>query len=513
MKEKEITTLSTITDNKNVIAVVCYQWGDTGKGKIIHLLSEDWAEIVIRGTGGANAGHTLINNGKEFIAHLLPSGILNPNISNILGRGVALDLIALKREMEMPACTGMSFDNLFISHEANLLMPYHILDDLSSAKSKLIGTTGCGIGPFYSDYYSRLSISINDLANEKIFIEKFHKFMDVRQGGFNQLDKAMVKEFMFGKKYGQKFLNGLFYDEKTIISRQAIIDYYFEKLAPMFLEQIIDLNSFNELALKRGQKILLEGAQGTLLSIDYGTTFYQTSSDSSIEGLAKGCCLKVSDIDKVLGIVKGPYMSRVGNGPFPSELGAEQSEIYCHDPKHNAESEKALNIDIKEAINYYDDELIQGLAVRMKGKEYGATTGRARRIGWLDLVALKHSININGPNIVLTKFDVMSGVKTIKLCTAYEYLGKPVFYAGRTIKTGERLTKFIRESEILSQCRPIYNEFPGWDKDISKIRRVSDLPDEIIDILLFIQIETGAKIVILSVGPSSEDTIYLNGDL
>ncbi len=413
----------------------------------------------------------------------------------------------------MSKCEGVSFDNLFLSHEANLLMPYHVLEDLTSPRSKLIGTTGCGIGPFYSDYYSRLSISINDLANEKIFIDKFNQYLDVKQKSFSSLNKKMLRELMYGKKYGHKFLNGLFYDEKEVLNRQVIIAYYLDHLLPQFLNKIINLSDFNERALKNGRKILLEGAQGTLLSIDYGTTFYQTSSDSSVEGLAKGCCLKVSQIDKTLGIVKAPYMTRVGNGPFPTELGGKESENYCHEAKYNAESERNLSLNIKEALNCSDDELIQGLAVRLKGNEYGATTGRARRTGWLDLVALKYAVGINGPSLVLTKFDVMSGVKTIKLCVAYDYEGPPVFYAGRTIRPGERLAEFIRDSNILTYCKPVYEEFPGWDMDISKIRRLADLPFQIIEILQFIEEYTKAKIAILSVGPSSADTIFLNGDL
>ncbi|MEI6529038.1 MAG: adenylosuccinate synthetase [Candidatus Falkowbacteria bacterium] len=510
MKNTKIIPLAYVTDGKKVIAVICYQWGDSGKGKIVYVLASEWADIVIRGTGGPNAGHTLIYNGKEFVCHLLPSGILNPKVANIIGRGVALDLHSLSGEMQK--CIGLSFDNLFISHEANLLMPYHILEDLTSAKSKLIGTTGCGIGPFYSDYYSRLSISMNDLANEKIFIDKFDKFLDAKQDSFNRLNRRIIEDLMFGKKYGHKFANGAFYDKTKVFNRQAIIDYFLGELAPKFKSKIINLNTYVSEALVSDKKILLEGAQGTLLSIDYGTTFYQTSSDCSVEGLAKGCGLKVTDIDLVLGITKAPYMTRVGNGPFPTEFGGRDSEYYCHDSKNNAESERALNLTVSEAINF-DDEMIQGVAVRIKGGEYGATTGRARRPGWLDLPALKHSIKINGPYLVLTKFDVMTGVQKIKLCIGYKYLGPDIFYGDRLIRDGDEITDFIRESEILYNCKPVYQEFPGWTEDISSIRSAADLPDEVKDILIFIENFTHGKIVILSVGPSNDETIFLNGDL
>lgn len=510
MRKTYIIPIGQITDGKKVIAVICLQWGDTGKGKIVYMLASEWAEIVIRGTGGPNAGHTLIYNGKEFVCHLLPSGILNPKVMNIIGRGVALDLRAL--ETEMTACPNLGFDNLFISHETGLLLPYHILEDITSPKSKLIGTTGCGIGPFYADYYSRLSIFMNDLANEHIFIDKFNKFMDTKQDLFNTLDRDQVKEIMFGKKYGLKFWNGAFYDEEKIINRQAVIDYYLGQLAPKFSHKMINLSTFTADALKTGKNILLEGAQGTLLSIDYGTTFYQTSSDCTIEGLAKGCGLKVSDVDLVLGIAKAPYMTRVGNGPFPTEFGGQHSEEYCKIPTNNAVSEKELKLDIDETVNG-DDEFKRGIAIRIKGGEYGATTGRSRRTGRLDLVALKHSLKINGPNIVLTKFDVMTNVKEIELCIAYKYIGPPINYGGESLFPDDILIDFVRESEILSACEPIYQKFPGWSEDISQIRTVKDLPEEVKVIMRFIQNFTGGKIVVLSVGPKNDETIFINGDL
>lgn len=325
MKET-LTPIQKFTNGKNVIAIVCYQWGDTGKGKFVFLLASEWANIVFRGNGGANAGHTLIYKDKEFVCHLLPSGIVNPKVINVIGRGVALDLHSLVGEMRS---TGLEFDNLRIASDANLLLPYHVLEDLTSPKSKLIGTTGCGIGPFYSDYYSRLYISLNDLMNEAIFIKKLNDFMDVKQEQFNALDKAMVKELMTGKKYGHKFNHGRLYNEEKVFERQAIIDYYLNCLQPIFRPHIASLDGLAQAALNNGQNVLLEGAQGTLLSIDYGTTLFQTSSDCSVEGLAKGCGFKVSDIDQTLGIVKAPYMTRVGNGPFPTEFGGRDSELYC----------------------------------------------------------------------------------------------------------------------------------------------------------------------------------------
>jgi len=507
MKTTILTPIQKFTDGKNVIAIICYQWGDTGKGKFVFLLASDWADIVIRGTGGANAGHTIFHNDQEFICHLLPSGIINPKVINVIGRGVALDLHSLIGEMKN---TGLAFDNLRIANEANLLMPYHILEDITSPKSKLIGTTGCGIGPFYADYYSRLYISMNDLMNEEIFIRKLNDFMDAKQEQFNALDKELVKDLMSGKKYGHKFNHGRLYDEKTVLNRQAIIDYYLNYLAPKFRPRVINLNSFVEDALRNQKKILLEGAQGTLLSIDYGTTLYQTSSDCTVEGLAKGCGLKVSEIDQVLGIVKAPFMTRVGNGPFPTEFGGEESEAYCANSlENNAASEKALDLNISEAING-KDELIQGIAVRLKGGEYGKTTARPRRTGWLDLIALKHAIKVNGSSdLVLTKVDVMSGVEEIKLCVGYDYRGPNIFYGDGTLYSGESITEFIRDSEILRHCKPIYKSFPGWKEDISKIRTVEELPRELTDIIEFIEEFSGGIINILSVGPGNDDTIFL----
>jgi len=352
---------------------------------------------------------------------------------------------------------------------------------------------------------------MNDLMNEQLFIKKFNDYMDIKQEQFNVLDKERVRDLMQGKKFGHKFNQGHLYDGKNIFNRQELIDYYLNYLAPIFRPHVINLDSFVNEALQSGKKILLEGAQGTLLSIDYGTTLYQTSSDCTIEGLAKGCGFKVSDVDQVLGIVKAPFMTRVGNGPFPTEFGGEESEAYCANSlENNAVSEKALELNISEAINS-KDELVQGIAVRLKGGEYGKTTARPRRTGWLDLIALKHAIKVNGsPDLVLTKVDVMSGVEEIKLCVGYDYRGPDVFYGDGILQTGESVTEFIRDSEILRNCKPIYKSFPGWKEDISKARTVEELPEELINIMEFIQQFSGGIINILSVGPDNNETIFIN---
>ncbi|MFA5131111.1 MAG: adenylosuccinate synthetase [Patescibacteria group bacterium] len=498
-----------LTDGVNIIAIICYQYGDTGKGKIVNLLCP-WAYAIYRGVGGPNAAHTFIYKGKPFTTHLLPSGITEPGVKNIIGSHVALDLLVLNNEIDL--CSFLNLENLHISHETGLIMPWHILEDITSPESKLIGTTACGVGPFYAD--PRLLISMNDLSNEDIFITKLNRYMDAKQEKFNHLQHREIEYIMTGKKYGAKFGNGKYFDDLHVFNRQAIIDHYLGELAPRFVPMIIDLKAFNADVLANQRKIILEGSQGTLISSRYGTTFYQTMSDTTVDGLAQGCGFKVEDVDRVLGIVKGPVTSRVGGGPFVSELGGKKSEEYCRDAAtNNAISEQAMGLDLDIDVNS-KDEMIQGIVLRIRGGEYGGTTTRPRRMGWDNLVELKYSIEVNkSPYISAMKFDTSTGLEIIRLCTGYKYSGPPVNYAGKMIKDGDEINEFIRDSEILYRFQPVYTEFPGWTEDISKMRSFSELPKELVDILVFIEKFTGAKIMILSVGRENEETIFLNGEL
>jgi len=486
-----------LLNKKQCIAIVCNQWGDTGKGKFVDLFS-DWADIVVRGTGGANAGHTICTGNTKLITHLIPSGILYDNKGKIsvLGSGVALDPKTIIEEIEMVKKHGCTVNNLKISHNARIVLPTQILIDRISSASKDVGSTGRGIAYVYSDYYLKVGIVANDLLNEEIFRKKLEKNLEFKKHYLQSFDKDTIKQ-TFEKLGMQEF-----YDENEVINKDTIVRKYME-YGRILKPFITDTRSFLENAIKEKKKILLEGAQGLLLSIDYGTTRYQTSSDASIEGLAKGCDIKELNVDLVLGITKSFYMTRVGNGPFPSELGGIESEKYCASG-YNKEYEKANYSD----LNVNDPtEFKQGIAIRMLGDEYGATTGRTRRTGWLDLVALKYAKSINGKDLVLTKVDVLDNCKKIKLCVGYEYTGEEINYAGKIIKNGDQLDYFVPHSEILYKCKPIYKEFKGWETNTSQIKEYKELPARMKKIIKFIETFADTKVRIISVGPDREQTI------
>ncbi len=490
--------------DKQVVAVVCNQWGDTGKGKLVDLLSE-WADYIVRGTGGANAGHTIIVNDKKNIFHLIPSGILYDDQGkvNVIGRGVAFDPKILIEELEFLENGGLQVKNLLISHEAPLVLPHHLLFDRYSDRLEKVGTTGRGIGPLYSDYVSRNSLFVNDLLNPELFKEKLAKYIESKKIILSSMNKEVAEKILSH----EHLLNGYFYNKEAIIDFDKVFDLYTNEYAERLKPFIKNTSEVVNQAKNNGKRILLEGAQGTLLSIDYGTTKYQTSSDCAIEGLAKGCGLKEKDVDYVFGITKAFFMTRVGNGPFPTEFGGKKSEEYC-DSNHTKNEEKKNYGNKLEDMLEGNDEFEQGIAIRMLGDEYGATTGRTRRVGWLDLVALKYSMHINGPNLTLTKVDVLTGLDKIRICTDYVYQGKKVDYAGKVLKAGDVTRDFPRFSEILYNCKPVYQEFDGWKEDITQIRKYDDLPENFKKMINFIEQYTEGSIDVISVGPEREQTIF-----
>jgi len=496
--------LDKFLEGKKCIAVVCNQWGDTGKGKLVDLLAT-WADIIIRGTGGANAGHTIVVGKQKHIFHLLPSGILHDASGkiNVIGRGVAFDPQAIIDELDILQVAGVNVKNLKISHQAPLILPYHILIDRLGDKEQKIGTTGRGIGPLYTDYSSRQALFINDIFNKEIFREKLSQYLADKQSVLMAMDKDAAKEVLSHPHLG----GGIYFDNETILDLEAIVAKYTGDFAKRLKPYIVDLESFVNLAFKNNKNILLEGAQGTLLSMDYGTTKYQTSSDCTIAGLAKGSGLRENQVDHIFGIAKAFYMTRVGHGPFPTEFGGLQSEKYCEQgiTREQEKSEHSTKID--EYVNS-DDAFKVGIAVRLLGDEYGATTGRTRRNGWLDLVALKYAISYNSHSLVLTKVDILDKFKKIKLCVAYKYTGPNIFYAGLELQTGEQIDFFPRFSEILYNCEPVYQEFDGWGQSISNMENYEDLPVPIKKIINFIESYTGAKIDIVSVGPDRGQTIF-----
>ncbi len=424
------------------MAVVGGQWGDEGKGRFIDYLARE-ADIIARCTGGNNAGHTVVVGDKKHVFHLLPSGILYTDKLNIIGNGTVINPKVLLDEIAELHKNGCEHPNLAVSGDAHVIMPYHI--DLDALKSKgKIGTTGRGIGPAYMDKAERTGIRMNDLLNKSALEEKLRQ---------NFPEKASI--FAADKKLEMEYKNENFL-------RRVLEDYigYGKKL----INYITDTRSLLAEADRQGRKILLEGAQGTLLSVDHGTYPYVTSSECSAAGLASGAGLFRSM--KVISIVKA-YTTRVGNGPFPTELND-----------------------------------ITGGTLRSSGKEYGATTGRPRRCGWLDAVALRHALGINGSSIALSKIDVLNGLEELKICTAYSYEGEPTMHNGALVGKGAVLTRFPTDSRMLTQCKAVYGYAqPGWTTLDGKLPRTAELYMDAIETL------TGAKIEMASNGAERERII------
>lgn len=412
------------------IVLIGAQWGDEGKGKVVDFLSEN-ANVIVRFQGGNNAGHTLVVNNKKIILHLIPSGILRENKTCIIGNGVVIDPKVLFDEINLLAENKLlpESTNLVISPNAHIIMPYHkVIDSIRENLNPIkIGTTGRGIGPAYEDKVARTGIRVGDLLFPEILKERLKFILEEKNN------------------YITKVLNGspLNFDD---VYEEAIS--YGEKMGPYIADTVELMHKF----VKERKNILFEGAQGTMLDVDHGTYPFVTSSNTVAGNASIGCGVSLSAITRVVGVVKA-YTTRVGNGPFPTE---EKSEI--------------------------------GDFLRNRGGEYGATTGRPRRCGWIDLVSLRRAIMLNGiDRIVITKLDVLNELENIKVCIAYKYNDSEI----DTIPYG---------FNQMEKCKPVYREFKGWKKDISNIRDGIDLPVETKDYLKFIEDYLETKISIVSVG-------------
>ncbi len=419
------------------IAVIGAQWGDEGKGKVVDFLAEGM-DVVARYSGGPNAGHTVIINGTKYILHLIPSGILRKGTTCVMGNGMVVDPESLLEEMEQLRSLGVYIgENLLISESAHVIMPYHKkLDALNERVKgkKQIGTTLRGIGPAYSDKASRIGIRMCELLDRDVLREKLE---------FNLKLKNTLIEHFFGER-------GYSFDE---LYEKAIS--WGEELKPF----IKNTTSFMKEAVSSGKSILYEGAQGTMLDIDHGTYPYVTSSNPTIGGISTGLGVPPTAVDQVVGVVKA-YTTRVGGGPFPTE---ETGAI--------------------------GDEL------RNKGGEYGATTGRPRRCGWLDLVALKYAAWVNGLNyIAVTKLDVLDGFDTIKVCVAYEI-------------DGEITEEFPTNHVSFMKAKPVYKELPGWSGSVKGISDRNKLPKEAVNYVNFIAENMGVKVLLVSTGAERRETV------
>lgn len=487
-------------ENAKTVAVVCNQWGDTGKGKIVDFLTP-WADIVARGTGGANAGHTVAWDQKTFVTHLLPSSIFHDKEGKIsvIGSGVAFDPRQCIAELDALHANGFSSEHLRISSRAKLVLPHHILLDrlASNTHDESLGTTGRGIGPAYADFYHRSALFVSDLFNRDIFSKKLTKSIEEKIARIREYGKEKIKEILFHSHLGK----GIFFDDRAILNLDAIVQHFTGECAEKLRASVVDTDTLIADSLGK-KRILLEGAQGYLLSIDYGTYPYVTSSDCSLEGLAKGVGISARNVDLTFGVIKGFYMTRVGKGAFPTEMGGERSELYCQTTSRDEERKTSGSVSLNGT-----DPFNQGIAIRMHGNEYGSTTGRLRRIGWIDLPLLKQALRVNGRDLILTKLDVLDECEEIKICTAYRYTGKQFCFGRDTLEQGTILDSVFSDNALLRHCEPIYKQFPGWKQNICDIRSYKDLPREIKTIIDFIEKETSARACMISVGPQREQMI------
>ncbi len=421
----------------SAVAVIGSQWGDEGKGKITDYLAEK-AEMVVRYQGGNNAGHTVVVDDKEFKLHLIPSGILYPEKMCVIGNGVVIDPEVLCKELEYLEKEGINTDNLRISLRAHLIMPYHIrLDELEEERkgANKIGTTRRGIGPAYMDKAARVGIRVVDLMDEKEFADILQRNLEEKN---HVLQKIYGVEGFNFEDIFNKYRSYLARIEKYVTDTTAVINEYIEQ----------------------EKKVLFEGAQGTLLDLDHGTYPYVTSSHPVAGAACIGAGVGPTKIRRVIGVVKA-YTTRVGEGPFPTELLGEEGEL-----------------------------------IRKRGWEYGTTTGRPRRCGWLDAVILRYSARINGMNgCAITKLDVLDSLAKIKVCVAYEYRGKVI-------------KDFPASLKALSECKPIYEEFEGWQTDTTKARSYEELPAKARRYIEGIAEIIKVKPVIIAVGPKREQTIF-----
>lgn len=423
---------------KNRLVVVGTQWGDEGKGKITDYYARN-ADVVVRYQGGNNAGHTITFDGQRFALQSIPSGIFNSNIKNVMANGMVVNPVSVVSELDALEARGIKDYKLYISNRAAMVMPYHsVLDGAMEAMKggKLIGTTKKGIGPTYADKYDRIGLRMGDLLDPEYFAMR--------------LRDALTEKNMILRMLGMEEM-----------SFETIYTQYMT-LAERLGKYICDTSVLINEEIAKGSKVLFEGAQGVMLCIDHGTYPYVTSSSPTAASVPQNTGIAPRYIDNVLGVCKA-YTTRVGEGPFPTELDGD-------------------------IANY----------IRERGHEYGTVTGRPRRVGWLDLVVLNHARRVSGLDYLsLMLFDVLSGLDTVKICVAYELDGKRIDVMPSTIPQFQR-------------CKPIYVELPGWKEDITGVKSFDELPEAAKNYIRKIEELTGIKVAVMSVGPDRLQTVTLH---
>ena len=424
------------------LLVVGTQWGDEGKGKIIDLLTPSF-DVVARYQGGHNAGHTVIVKGKKIVLHLVPSGILHPGKLCVIGNGVVLDPRAFLEELEELRRYGIEVDdNIAVSKNAHLILPYHsLLEEVCEERrgKRMIGTTRRGIGPSYEDKMARRGIRVGDLLDLDVLKEKIEENVELKNIYFAHFNKPLV-------------------DARTVYEE-------YKEYAAQIKKYIKDVSLLLDEKMRAGKSVLFEGAQGTLLDIDHGTFPFVTSSSSTAGGVCTGLGISPHRIDSVIGVAKA-YTTRVGSGPFPTEI--------------------------------FDDA---GKYLSERGNEFGATTGRPRRCGWFDAVAVSYSCRVNGiDRIALTKPDVLDGLDEVQVCVGYKY-------------KGQLLSGFPTESWVLSQVAPQYKKVRGWKEGVGKIRDFGSLPDTFKDYIKLIEDCVGTRVAVVSTGMERRDTLLRENEL
>jgi len=425
----------------SAVVVIGAQWGDEGKGKLVDVFASH-ADSVVRFQGGSNAGHTLVVNGQKTVLHLIPSGILHSDKTCVIATGVVVDIVGLAEEIRKLKATGLPLTNsqLLISDTATVLLPYHKALDQAREKALSdgkIGTTGKGIGPAYEDRASRRALIMSDLFDSKTLLQKIE----------------------FAIKEKNVLLKNLY--DAPELNAQDILKQIQPAIEELKTYRLNDVSLFVSQKLKQGKKLLFEGAQGTLLDIHHGTYPFVTSSSTLAGSGSISAGLGPHHLSKIVGVFKA-YCTRVGSGPFPTEL-------------KNATGEK----------------------IQKDGHEFGSTTGRARRCGWLDLVALKYAIRLNGINsLAMMKLDVLSDHEEVGICTAYKL-------------NGEIITEFPTSTELVAQAEPIIEYMPGWKEDLTQVKQLKDLPIKAMNYINYVQGQLGTPIDIISVGPDREQTLWV----
>ena len=420
------------------IVIMGSQWGDEGKGKMTDWLAQK-ADMIVRYQGGNNAGHTIAFNGKTYKLQLIPSGIFEPQKINVIGNGVVVNPKALLNELQMLKDAGVTPLNLKISSRAHLILPYHIQLDIAQEKQRgdqKVGTTHNGIGPAYMDKAARIGIRMCDLLEKDTFATKLKENLAQKNALFEKI-----------------------YDEETFDFDSLFNEYY--EYGQQLKDYVTDTSVLVNEAIDAGKNVLFEGAQGIMLDLDHGTYPYVTSSNPVVGGALAGAGVGPQSFTKMVGVCKA-YSTRVGEGPFPTELTNETGDW-----------------------------------IREKAHEYGTVTGRPRRIGWFDAVAMRHAKRVSGMNCLsLNLLDIFTGLKKVKICTAYMLDGKQIDYYPASLKELER-------------CEPVYEEFDGWTEDISTVTEYDQLPANAKKYLKRIEELTGLQLMTISVGPSREQTITL----